>query len=75
MFIERIIKVYKGREEESDIFGTLIIIFVVLVFFFYFYFKVTQSQILLDWKNQRCNPKYIFFSHLIFNKNSIWMSN
>ena len=65
MFIERIIKVYKGREEESDIFGTLIIIFVVLVFFFYFYFKVTQSEILLDWKNQRCNPKYIFFSHFL----------
>jgi hypothetical protein len=65
MFIQSIIKVYKGKEEESDIFGTLILILIVLVIIFYFYFKVTQTQILLDWKNQRCNPKYIFFSHYL----------
>ena len=65
MFIESIIKVYKSREEESNIFGTSILIFIILVIFFYFYFKVTQTQILLDWQNQRCNPKYIFFSYYL----------
>jgi hypothetical protein len=65
MFIESIIKVYKSREEESNMLGTLILILIVLVIFFYFYFKVTQTQILLDWQNQRCNPKYIFFSYYL----------
>lgn len=65
MFIQSIIKVYKGKEEESDLFGTLILIIIVLVIMGYFYFKVTQTQILLDWQNQRCNPKYIFFSYYL----------
>jgi len=65
MFIKSVIKVYKGREEESDLFGTLIFIFVIVVIIFYFYFKVSQTQILLDWQNQRCNPKYIFFSYYL----------
>jgi len=65
MFIKSIVKVYKGKEEESDLFGTFLLILVILVIFFYFYFKVSQTQILLDWQNQRCNPKYIFFSYYL----------
>lgn len=65
MFIESVVKVYKGTEEGNDMIGTFLFIFILLVIIFYFYCKVSQTQIILDWENQRCNPKYLFFSHYI----------
>jgi hypothetical protein len=63
MFIESIIKIYKGHEKESNGFGSSLLIVIILLVIFYFYLKVSQSQVLLDWKNQKCNPKYMFFSY------------
>lgn len=63
MFIESIKKIYKSNEEESSIFGSSLLILIIIIIIFYFYLKLTQAQILLDWKNQKCNPKYVFFSY------------
>lgn len=53
-----------------DMYGTTIIIFILLtlfVFYVYTYFKVIQIQdeIVNDWTNQRCNPKYLPFAGYI----------
>ena len=63
MFIDSIKKIYKSNEEESNIFGSSILILIILLIIFYFYLKVSQTQVLIDWKNQKCNPKYMFFSY------------
>lgn len=63
MFIDSIKKVYKGTEEESNVFGSSILILIIILIIFYFYLKVSQTQVLIDWKNQKCNPKYLFFSY------------
>jgi hypothetical protein len=63
MFIDSIKKVYKGSEEESGGAGSAILILIILIIIFYFYLKVSQTQVLIDWKNQKCNPRYIFFSY------------
>jgi hypothetical protein len=53
-----------------DMYGTTIIIFILItlfVFYVYTYFKVIQIQdeIVSDWTNQRCNPKYLPFAGYI----------
>ena len=53
-----------------DMYGTTIIQFILLtlfVFYVYIYSKVIQKkeEILNDWKNQRCNPKYMPFAGYI----------
>jgi len=63
MFIENIKKIYKIREEESPIFGSSIIIIFIMLIIFYVYLKVSQTQIIFDWQNQKCNPRYLFFSY------------
>lgn len=61
MFIDSIKKIYS--EEETNVYGSSLLILIILVIIFYFYLKVSQTQVLLDWKNQKCNPKYMFFSY------------
>ena len=63
MFIDSIKKVYKGSEEEGGGAGSSILILIILIIIFYFYLKVSQTQVLIDWKNQKCNPRYLFFSY------------
>jgi hypothetical protein len=53
-----------------DMYGTTIIQFILLtlfVFYVYIYCKVIQKKedILNDWENQRCNPKYLPFAGYI----------
>ena len=61
MFIDSIKKIYS--EEESSVFGSSFLIIIIISIIFYFYLKVSQTQVLIDWKNQKCNPKYMFFSY------------
>jgi hypothetical protein len=61
MFIDSIKKIYS--EEESSVFGSSFLIIIIILIIFYFYLKVSQTQVLIDWKNQKCNPKYMFFSY------------
>jgi hypothetical protein len=61
MFIDSIKKIYS--EEETNVYGSSLLILIIIVIIFYFYLKVSQTQVLLDWKNQKCNPKYMFFSY------------
>lgn len=53
-----------------DIYGTTVIQFILLtlfVFYIYIYSKIIQNKedIINDWTNQRCNPKYIPFAGFI----------
>ena len=56
MFIDSIKKIYS--EEETNVYGSSLLILIIIVIIFYFYLKVSQTQVLLDWKNQKCNEKH-----------------
>jgi len=61
MFIDSIKNIY-SQEENSGAGSSLLIVIIILIIF-YFYLKVSQTQVIIDWKNQKCNPKYMFFSY------------
>lgn len=53
-----------------DMYGSTVILFIVFtafIFFIYTYFQAIQKreEIVNDWSNQRCNPKYIPFAGFI----------
>jgi hypothetical protein len=59
-----------------DIYGTTVIQFILLtlfVFYIYIYSNVIQNkeEIINDWTNQRCNPKYIPFAGFITHPEGI----
>jgi hypothetical protein len=54
----------KNSEKGADMSG-VIVLFVVCCLILLVYFKMTQSQLWLDWDNQKCHPTLLFFNGLI----------
>lgn len=54
----------KNSEKGADMSG-VIVLFVVCCLILLVYFKMTQSQLWLDWDNEKCHPTLLFFNGLI----------
>ncbi len=64
--IKNIFVLYKNNKissQNSYMFFYIIIIFIVL--FIYLMIEYNRQSILLDWNNNRCNPKYMFMAGFI----------
>jgi hypothetical protein len=63
-------KIYKENIIHKTSNSTLIFylfIFLFIIMFIYFFIDINRKNILLDWENNRCNPKYMFISGYIKN--------
>lgn len=70
--IQKISNIYKNNFIENNSTSTLLIVIVAILIFFiviYYFIEINRNSILLDWNNNKCNPKYIFFSGFIQKDN------
>ena len=56
--------VSNAGNKGTDISG-VIVLFIVCTLILIVYFKMTQSELWLDWDNQKCHPSLLFFNGLI----------
>ena len=54
----------KKSEKGADMSG-VVVLFTVCCLILFVYFKTAQSQLWLDWDNQKCHPSLLFFNGLI----------
>lgn len=70
--IQKISYLYKNDFIENNSTSFLLIVIVAILIFFiviYYFIEINRNSILLDWNNNKCNPKYIFFSGFIQKDN------
>lgn len=64
--IQNINELFASQKSEkgADMSGVLVL-FTVCCLILFVYFKMAQSQLWLDWDNQKCHPSLLFFNGLI----------
>jgi hypothetical protein len=64
--IQNINELFTSQKSEkgADMSG-VIVLFTVCCLILFVYFKMAQSQLWLDWDNQKCHPSLLFFNGLI----------
>ena len=64
--IQNINELFASQKSEkgADMSG-VIVLFTVCCLILFVYFKMAQSQLWLDWDNQKCHPSLLFFNGLI----------
>jgi hypothetical protein len=63
MSSQNIKDIYKETKSKGvDYIGTILLIFVVFSLFGYLYTNAQNKLLQLNWNDQKCNPRYLFFS-------------
>lgn len=76
MSSENIKDIYKQTKSKGvDYIGTILLVLVIFSAFGYLYTNAQKKLLHLNWNDQKCNPRYLFFSGLLnpLDKNP-WIS-
>ncbi len=67
--VKTISDIYKNKIITSNNSNSFIYVIIIFIFvFIYLIIEFNRQAILLDWKNNKCNPRYMFISGMIQNE-------
>lgn len=67
LYISKIYKDHIIHRSSNSKLMIYLVLFAFVILFVYYFIDVNRKNILLDWENNRCNPKYMFISGYIKN--------